>query len=154
MAIQTSLELKAFYQKFEAEKPDVIEWCKLYNIFVHQLDDVIDEPKDVERTCRVFSCARRLWTHPVYLKWRHVLDVVDELANSAYLDAEVWKTSPEEWKRHHADVLRHQGYNVFYAIVYLEFGRPTLREISLKIREDSLQPTARTIQGRLPGLHQ
>lgn len=118
-------------------RPDLEEWCLMFTTLVHLADDIVDEPKDVERTMEAFSLARRVWQHPVYLKWAHILDVIDELNNSAYIDSEVWSKSEENWKKLHADVLRHQCYNMFFALIYLECGRNTLRKVTLHFREYS-----------------
>lgn len=119
------------------DRPDLEEWCLMFTTLAHIIDDVVDEPKSVERTLEAFSLSRRVWSHPVYLRWQAQLDVVDELSNSAYIDSEAWSASDENWKKVHADVLRHQAYNVFFALIYLECGRGVLRQVTQHFREYS-----------------
>lgn len=129
--------LKQLQAKYFQNRPDLEKFCLSYVMLQHLIDDVVDEPKDIRRTTEAFSLARMIWSSPLYLKWKTALDVVDELANDAYECSEIWKDSTEEWKRVHADVLRHQGYNIFFAIIYLECGRNALKEVSQHFREYS-----------------
>jgi len=129
-AVKPSKSLELLYAKYFNERPELREFCEAYCLLQHGIDDIVDEVKDTQRTIDTFSLARRLWTSPVYLKWRPILDMVDELCNVQFLVSEKWKDSAEEWKRIQSDVLRHTGYNIFFAIIYLEVGRSALHEIA------------------------
>jgi len=129
--------LRNLEAKYFNDRPELAQFCLSYVMLQHLIDDIVDEEKSIDTILEAFSLGRRVWSHPIYIKHQVALDVVDELANNSYGCSEKWKTSEEQWKQVHADVLRHQGYNVFFAIIYLELGRNALNECSEHFREYS-----------------
>lgn len=129
-------QLQEFYRIHLGSKTEAIEWLELYTMLVHLSDDVVDETDlTVEEKIEAFTVAKMVWSHPFYLKYQPQLSMVDELNTVAFLDAEKWKKSDEHWKRLSAEVLRHQCYNMFFAVVLITCGRKVLREISTAFRE-------------------
>lgn len=124
-----------FNNKWLSDKPAIVNWLQSYVAFVHNVDDLVDEEKNYEAIIDTISHGRRLFTDPVYLNFKSELDVVDELSNITYLDSVKWEKAPEQWKRLHADSLRHCGYNMFFAVIYLYCGKQALKEIHTLLRE-------------------
>lgn len=137
MTTEQKATINDIYNKYLHDKPLVKEWIELYTIMVHLVDDIIDEPPNPEVVLKAFSAARLVFSHPVYIQFKTQLNIVDELVNTTYGDSVEWEKSEEAWKRSHADVLRHSGYNMFFAVIYLTCGRDALREVSKSFREFS-----------------
>lgn len=131
----TTETLKELYKKYLGDKPLAVEWLELYTMLVHKADDLVDEVTTTEQKMDTMLLSRMVWSHPFYLEFKSQLSLVDELATQCYLDAEKWKSSEEHWKQLSAEVLRHQCYNMFFAVILLTCGRKALREVSEPFRE-------------------
>lgn len=118
-----------FTAKYLSDKPEVIQWLMMFNDLAHRVDDLIDEDKNPELIMATMALSRKVFTHPVYLRFADILDVVDEVINAVYYVSVKWEKSNETWKQLHSDVLRHTGYNMFFSIVYLYCGRQALADI-------------------------
>ena len=123
-------ELKAIFKPFPWASKFVLD----YTCYVHLIDDIIDEPKDSERTLQAFALANIIYSNPFYQQNCVALSVVEALINNDYADSVAWEKSEVDWQKKHADVLRHSGYHMFFAVVLLLAGRDKLREISARFR--------------------
>lgn len=119
-----------FVEKYLKDKPAVVNWLLDFTDLAHRVDDLVDkDSRDSEFIISTMSLSRKVFTSPVYLNFRSELDVVDEVINGIYFVSTKWEKSDDQWKRQQADVLRHCGYSMFFAVVYIYCGRQAMMEI-------------------------
>lgn len=113
---------------------EAIEFLDLWQRYVHDIDDVIDEPKDKEKICRTFVQAALIYSHPVFIRYKDsLLPVVLNLSNT-YMDSVIWEESEVKWKSRDARCLCHAGYDMMFTLVWLIAGFDALRKISDRLR--------------------
>lgn len=122
------------------QNADAILWLLGYGIYVHAIDDIIDEeiPKDSiknEFILKNFEFAETIYTNIYYLKNLHKLRPLVKLASNTYMDAVQMEKSNEKWKRNYADILRTMGNELILAVIEIERGLNVRREASMELRE-------------------
>lgn len=117
------------------DRPEAHEFVLHYGEYIENIDDLVDEPKDVERVKKVTEQAARLFNSPYWKKWGDKLYLLERITHLTYFDSVCWESADEEWKRWDAKCLSHCGYNMLFAIILIEFGEDKLRSISLRFRE-------------------
>lgn len=117
------------------EKPEAISYLHLYGQHCEIVDDNVDEEKSVERIEEQARIASDIAAHPYWQKNYYALWCVERLIHNTYFDSVKWEKSEEEWKRRDAKALSHCGYNMLFAVILIEFGADTLKNISLRFRE-------------------
>ncbi len=121
-----------------SECPDAREFLVAYCDYCHAIDDVIDEKiTDSEYINKLHAASLDLYNMPFWLKNAAMLWPLVHLINNDYADSNIWSASPLEWQRHQADVLRHGGNYMIFAVILLTKGREALRKYSAQIREVS-----------------
>lgn len=124
-----------------SSKPEALAFTNLYCQYCHAIDDIIDEeypPKGKSKfIIDAFELAERLFSSHYFISNYYWLKPVIAIVRNDYSNACLWEEESEDWKKLHADVLRHSGYNVFFAIVEHEFGWAALSAISARFREFS-----------------
>jgi len=117
------------------DRTEAYEFLVLYGEYGELVDDLVDEvvlPEMVEKTARLVHAVNN---HTYWIKWKHVLHIVERLIHNTYFDSVKWESANEEWKRRDAKVLSHCGYNMLFAVILIEFGEETLAKYSLRFRE-------------------
>lgn len=138
--IHTNLEQAESYLQdklkalFEGRDAAWIFLCK-YLEYCHVYDDMVDEPKNVVLVERSAQLASEIYNSEYWKRYCQNLVVLERLIHVTYFDCVKWEKSDEQWKREHARVLNHCGYNMLFAVVLIEFGEDRLKEISLEYRE-------------------
>ena len=118
------------------DRPEAGAFVWAYCDYIHAIDDIIDEKiTDPERLLRVFAQGAALFSSRFYREYGDQLYLIEALINNDYADSVAWEKSDVKWKRENADVLRHSGSLMLYAIIFLLKGRDALRSISAKVRE-------------------
>lgn len=112
------------------------QWAK----YCHAIDDIIDgdnrSPEHVINTSGAMPVL--LFTHPFFVRNPAItvaLRQVVLLVANTYADSVAWEKSPLLWQREHADVLRHCGNEMVFAVAQLCGGYEHARTISLEQRE-------------------
>ena len=129
------IKLEQEILKLIGHDQDAINFLLVYNECVHRTDDIIDEKiTDAEFILKTQSLWNNLWNSNLARRFPS-LWLVDQLVNNIYADSILWEKEEEPWKRVAADVWRHQGQEVVFAVILLVAGRDALREISIHLRE-------------------
>lgn len=115
-------------------KPDACQFIHLYGEYCELMDDLVDEPKDIQTIERAGRLRMDISAHPYWIKYHGQLAIVERLIHHQYFDMVEWEHSDEEWKRRDARALNHCAYNMLFAVILLEFGDETLKKFSLRFR--------------------
>lgn len=131
----TDKELLTEISELLKDKPEASEYLYLYGQLCEMMDDLVDEEKCVETVDKVGTLRMQLSTCSYWLKnWTH-LWMTERLIHHQYFDMVKWEHSDEEWKRRDARAMNHCAYNMFFAVLQLEFGDEIVRKFSLRFRE-------------------
>lgn len=131
------------------------DWMQSMRLFVHLIDDIIDEDLDpqhkqrgAERLCQMGALALHLYTHDFFRKNQGalhgaMLNATMDYANSvAWEDLEGWRGEASDWLRHgsirvvaliaaicggyrHARPFSEELWTLAYALHHDKEGRPT-----------------------------
>lgn len=109
-----------------------------YTEYVHAIDDLVDEDKNVTKIDRTTDLASRIFNSNYWIKNRDQLYLIEQLIHVFYFVSVEWETSEELWKQRDARVISHMGYAMFLAVLLLE-TRDTLivQGIAAKFMEAS-----------------
>lgn len=118
-----------------SDKPEAVEYLYLYGQLCEVMDDLVDGDgcagQLVEQAglirCKLSVCA--YWLKNLQHLW-----MTERLIHHQYVDVIEWEKSDIQWHREHAKALSHCAYNMFFAVIQLEFGDEKLRELSLRFR--------------------
>jgi hypothetical protein len=116
------------------------EFLMLWAEYCHAIDDLVDgantASEHIIRTSGLLPLM--LCTHPFFLRSPAIsieLRRVWLLVANTYADSVLWeKTGEEEWQRAHADVLRHCGNDMVFAVAQICGGYDHARTISREQR--------------------
>jgi len=117
------------------EKPEALEFFLLYNDYVNQVDDLIDEKFTKEGFLKSLYTASLLYSSNYFTNNRAFLLPIEHNIINTYADTVQWETCEDPKRKQAADVLRHCGQDMLFAIIKLEFGYEALRQVSPKLRE-------------------
>lgn len=121
---------------------DALLWMLSYGIYVHAIDDIIDQdiPGNEVREqfmLKTFEFAECIYSNHFYINNVGKLRPLVKMASSCYMNAVLWENSKEEWKRKIADHLRQQANNVVLAVVEIVNGIEARDTASLELMEIS-----------------
>lgn len=119
------------------EGKDAVQYIKDYNKYCHLIDDIIDSDENREQVLTAQALHLHMQANPFYQRYSVALRAVEIMVNNTYADSVKWEKSEEQWKRTHADVLRHRGYDMFFIVFYIVCGYEALRSVSSRFREFS-----------------
>lgn len=111
------------------------DFLRLWSLYVHGIDDVIDEPKGPEATLETFMLAAFVYTHPFFLANVLSLRQIAVNCTNAYADTVMWERSNEAWRRSFSDHYRHFGAEMVIAVAAICGGYRHARSISPALRE-------------------
>lgn len=126
-------ELKILFK----DKIQAFSFLCFYLDYVHMVDDLVDEVKNVELIRQCSKQAAIVFNCDYWINHQRELYLVDRITHNTYFDAVKWEHSEEEWKRRDARALNHCGYNMLFAVILIEFGEQKLQDVSIKFREFS-----------------
>lgn len=110
--------------------PSAGEFMNLWHQYCHRVDDCIDENLwDAERLLALFMLACEVYSSPFYVRHCASLRMPALIATSVYADSINFERSPELWKRQWAEVMRHAGNDMAYAVAMITGGWKHLRKI-------------------------
>lgn len=129
-------ELMERIQEILCPFPEAVEFAVAYRNYIHSIDDLVDEVQrpSSEQLLKVFSESAICFSLPFWQQYKSALIVTEQLINNTYADSVDWETSSDLMKQQDANVLRHCGLDMFFAVILLTAGREKLREISSDFR--------------------
>lgn len=130
-----SEEYIKFLRRYLGPDPDALAWVTLYSIYVHAIDDIIDEEKDPEFILRTFELAAILYNNNWYLSHFNELYPLIKMASNSYMDSVEFEKSDKAWKNHVADIIRQNVNELVLACIEIVSGYNAKREASSILRE-------------------
>lgn len=119
-----------------AKNPEAYSFVSAYSEYVHLVDDLIDEPKDIEYVDKLTFISGQIFSSNYWLKNCDRLLLIEQLIHIIYFNSVQWEKSNEHWKQRDAKVLSHCGYYMLFAVLLLETKDSLLvQEISLEFME-------------------
>jgi hypothetical protein len=123
------------------------EWINIGRIYVHLIDDIIDEDLDgghrargAERICGMGACAIKLYSHDFYIENRERLSTLMTLITGLYATSVRYEGSDVEWKKNFSDWSRHSWLLVVLSVADIcggLRGYENMRNISDELWEQS-----------------
>lgn len=123
---------------------EAMEWINLGRIYVHLIDDIIDEDipaanrvSGAERVCAMGAIAIKLYTHPFFLKNKDALAQAMMTCTNTFADSVAWENSDEEWKRGFSEWGSHSWIEVILVVANIcggLRGYEHMRAISAELR--------------------
>lgn len=95
---------------------EAMDFMRLWSEYVHAVDDIEDESTTSEFRLRTFAMAIEVYTHPFFLRNLEALKQVAINATNAYADVVEGEKSEVKWAREFADVYRHFGQEMVFAV--------------------------------------
>lgn len=118
------------------ERPQALEFIKLYVSYANLVDDIVDE-KDFQNSKKFLqhaNSAETLHSHPYWIANIDWLRSVLLIVHNDYSDSVEYDTVMQGDSKVLADALRIAGFHVIAAVVYKELGYDAMREISPAFR--------------------
>lgn len=127
----TGEKVNRFLRLVAANDEGGFEFLKLWHQICHTTDDVIDENKwDAESLLEVFMLASTVYSTPFYRQNSARLQLPCLTATGVYQLSVKWEKPNEPlWHRIWADVLRHSGNDVMFAVALICGGYDHLMKI-------------------------
>lgn len=121
---------------------DALFFINHYCSYCHLVDDIQDNESTTETLRIIGNLATIVYNCNYWRKYSQTLLLVDVLIQNTYFDSVKWEKSSGEstilsWKQRDARVMSRCGYNMIFAVIYLEFGSEKLNELSLQFREET-----------------
>jgi hypothetical protein len=105
----------------------------------HAVDDLIDEQTESEFRVKLLVSAMSLYAHPFFVRHAHALNAIIRNCASTYMDSVAWEKSEDADKRAWADVARHCGLELLFAVADICGGWEHRRAVSREWREYNLR---------------
>lgn len=118
-------------------QPDALRWLFAYFRYAHYIDDLVDEPKDEEAIRKTFALAEAMFASDFWRQHGPYLYPVLRTVHFDYFISAEWERSDEEWKRRHADLLRHCGNSVAVAVLALFCDDEQVMRTAKRLKEFS-----------------
>lgn len=116
-------EFVKFYRLISREDNEAFAFLLLWHEYCHLWDDLVDlfmpSPELMMRTA---ALAIDVYSSPFYQKHTDELKGVAKAITCAYLVSVGWEKDDDKWKRQCADVLRHSGNDMVYAVADIVGG--------------------------------
>ena len=119
--------------------PAAMEFCNLWFIYCHAIDDLIDDQErpSAERLIEVSVQANLVYSSSFYQAYLKSLQPVVLLIANAYADSVHWEKSSVTSQSTISDVLRCCGNEMFFTVAMICGGWKHARNLSSRIRERS-----------------
>lgn len=106
-----------------------------YIDYCHVIDDLVDEETTIAMIEQTTTLASVIFNLDYWKKYGTSLYLLHRIIHHTYFDSVQWERAEEQWKKDHARVLNHCGYNMLFAVVLIEFGEEKLKEVGMTFRE-------------------
>lgn len=118
----------------EAEKPQVLEFLKLYGEYIELVDDFVDKDNGEINPLDITNKALEVFSTNYWRANAHFLYLIDKVNRLTYLDSNKMMASDIDWIKTDGKALSHCAYNLLFAIIIHELGDAKAEEISLEFR--------------------
>jgi hypothetical protein len=125
-------ELLTEINRIFSNNPEVLDFLKLHNDYVHAVDDLVDKDKNVN-PLDVAEMALKYYNHPVYVKHQSALHPICYMNHNTYRDSVLWEKhefDDKGMRKEASKALRHASIDVFMLMVLIYCGDQVLRRIS------------------------
>ena len=113
-----------------------LEFMVMWHEYVHEIDDLIDNNvTDPQRWLSAFAHANLVYSTDFYAAYARDLRLVVMTATNAYADSVLWEKDGNAWQKKWADVIRHSGIDMIYAVAVICGGYELMRQISAQLKE-------------------
>lgn len=113
-----------------------LEFMVVWHEYLHEVDDLIDnEMQDKQQWIKVFAHANLVYSMDFYVSHAKELRLVVMLVTNAYCDSVLFEADSLQWKKQWADVIRHAGLEMIYAVAMICGGYDLMRSISVELKE-------------------
>ena len=122
-----------------------MQWCDLWMVYCHEIDDLIDTREDgrptfsAEQILKIPINALILYNHPFYLANRENLMPLVLSITNAYADSVQFEKAADPTQRSIADIIRCCGNEMFMMVALICGGWEHMRKVSPRIRVRSYQ---------------
>jgi hypothetical protein len=128
----------AFLNKYLKDFPDAQAWLVAYAIYVHAIDDIIDNEipadKNTQRfILQTFEFSEVIYTHIFYISHISELRPLIKMAALDYMNSVWLEGETEKWKKHCSDHLRQTANAIVLAVIEICRGLDVKREASLEL---------------------
>lgn len=116
-------EFVEFYRTLSRGDNDALAFLLLWHEYCHQWDDAVDLfLPDKERLMRVAALAIDVYSCAFYQRHAATLSAIAKHATATFLLSAKWEKDDDKGRRLGADVLRHCGNDMVYAVADLVGG--------------------------------
>lgn len=113
-----------------------LEFLVMWHEYLHEIDDLIDNKvTDPQQWIRAFANANLVYSHDFYTAYARDLRLIVMIATNAYADSVAWESVGVEWQRQWADISRHAGLEMVFAVAVICGGYDKMRAISAPLKE-------------------
>jgi hypothetical protein len=117
------LLISSMLEKLRAKAgEDCIKFILAYGAMIELYDDYVDKDKGEISIHTIKNALVDLFSSEYWRKNQPYLYITEKLIHLTFADVVKWEESNITWKREHAKVLSHCGYNMLYGIIILELG--------------------------------
>lgn len=129
-------QLMDFYRGMCCDNVEAADFAIAWHWYCHEIDDIVDEKRwTPEDFLKVLVHASILYAKPFWRKHADVLLPHVATVTSMYADSVAWEGKDQLlWKRQAADVLRHAGIEMMFAIAFICGGFDNVRKHSAALR--------------------
>lgn len=125
-------ELIALFENHIEAKIFLGLWLK----YINAIDDIIDEKiVDPKVLLNTFALASQMHSCKFYQTYCNMLWLTENLINDTYGTSVNWERAEEEWKKKHADTMRHCGIAMVFAVILIVHGREVMLQYSDRYKE-------------------
>lgn len=128
-------ELKSKIEGLLKHNQDALFFVCGYSEYAHLVDDLVDEPFNLERLQKTAAYANVLFSCPYWKMHGEKLRLLELTINLTYFDSAKWEKSNSDYLKREAKSLSHCGYNMLFAVLIIECGFDKTAEISAEFRE-------------------
>jgi hypothetical protein len=116
-------EFVEFYRLISMGNDEALAFLLMWHEYCHLWDDLVDlfmpPPELMMRTA---ALAIDVYSCPFFLKHSAELRGVAKSITCSYMTSVGWENGDDKWKRQCADVLRHSGNDMVYAVADIVGG--------------------------------
>lgn len=116
-------EFTEFYRQVSRGDLEAFQWLMAWHEYTHEIDDLVDLfLPGPELLMQTLAHAIDLYSLPFYQKHTCALQGVAKTITGTYLISVQWEHADDKWKRTCADILRHAGNDMIYAVAEVVGG--------------------------------
>ena len=120
------------------DNAEAIDFVNRALSYFHAIDDLVDENTTAEFKIRLLIAGQELYSHVYFARHAHWLNAIIRNCASTYADSVAWEHSADPAKQAHAEVWRHCGLELLFAVADLCGGWEHRRNVARDVRDYNL----------------